>query len=114
MYPTHRPPTTPALYGPVAEINWPAFVARSAIRGAVLWPILRFLGGVSGPRAIVTAVGAGAALTGIELAFDATGALQMAERPEPVPPPIQVAGAGWTHGQPDQPQYIDVNGEVIP
>lgn len=112
MYPQqvhqHRPP---ALYGPIQDVNWHAFIARSAVRSLVLWPLLRFVGGVSGPRAVATAAAAGAALTGVELAFDASGLL-MRPSSDPVPEPI--SSRPVESRDPAWSGFIDVNGEPIP
>jgi hypothetical protein len=65
-------PTHTQLYGLNGAVHWPTFFSRTLVRGLILWPIVRFLGGSTGARGIATAVVGGAAFTGIEMAYDAT------------------------------------------
>jgi len=66
-----HPGQGPQLYGLDGRVHWPTFVARSFLRGLVLWPVTRFIGGVSGVRGVVTAFAGGTVYTTVEMGFDA-------------------------------------------
>ena len=71
-------PPNGQLYGLNGAVHWPTFFARTALRGIILWPIVRFFGGVGGVRGVLTAAAGGAAYTTVELAFDTTQLLAFA------------------------------------
>lgn len=97
------------------NVNWPSFFLRIAIRGLLVWPIIRYAGNITGARALGTAAAIGGTLTGLELAFDAAGILTLSL---PAPPPIIQGGPVDTEhpGDPGwlgDPNVVDVNGTVV-
>lgn len=100
------PNVAPGLYGTNGRIHWPTFFARTAVRGLILWPVVSFIGGVSGARGVATAIAGGAAYTGVELAWDATGVLAAAT--DPALPGCQPASVnGLDDGFTSYPGVID-------
>lgn len=85
---------TGQLYGLNGAVHWPTFFARAALRGVILWPVIRFFGGVSGVRGVLTAVAGGASYTAVELAFDTSQLLAF-------------AAEGGVGALPKQPQPFD-------
>jgi len=97
------------------NVNWTAFLLRAVIRGAIVWPILRYLGGVDGVRGLATSAAIGAGLTSIELAFDAGGVLMTSSS---LPPAVIQASTGPTSNVPNGTEglfgtVIDANGNPI-
>jgi len=79
--PAHTAPIDSQLtgiYGLTGRVHWPTALARTALRGLVLWPVIAFVGGTRGVRGAMTALVGGAAYTVVEMAFDATGAANAA------------------------------------
>ena len=103
-------PGDPQLYGLNGQVHWPAFAMRAALRGLILWPVFRYVGGCTGARAIAASAAGGALLTGIDLAWDTTGSLLQAAAPTTLPGmdgPQAIPTPGGFHQAPDAP-YIDV------
>lgn len=73
-----------ALYGLNGAVHWPTFFARTALYGLLLFPVVRFVGGVGTIRSILTAGVGGIAFTGVQLAWDSGAVLaQIAEGTRP-------------------------------
>ncbi len=99
------------------NVNWPSFWLRIAIRGLLVWPIIRYAGGVQGARALGAAAAIGGTLTGLELAFDAAGILTLSM---PAPNMIQNglpsnggSSSGPSENWTDPNGFVDVNGTVV-